>query len=36
MLDRVLGREPGERPEIAIDASVLRDGGEDVAKAFRF
>jgi hypothetical protein len=32
----VLGREPGERPEIMIDASVLRDAGEDVAKAFRF
>jgi hypothetical protein len=35
-LDRLLRREPGERPEAVIDPAVLRDAGEDVAKAFRF
>jgi hypothetical protein len=36
LLDRVLGREPRQRPDVAIDPSVLRDAGEDVAKALRF
>lgn len=36
LLDRVVAREPGERPEPTIDASVLRDVGEDVIKALRY
>jgi hypothetical protein len=35
MLDRVLGRQPSERP-MSIDADALRPGGEDVWKALRF
>jgi hypothetical protein len=35
MLDRVLGREPGEKP-IAIDASELTPQAEDVWKSLRF
>ena len=37
LLDRVLGREPGERelPEV-LDADALRDHGEDVWKSLRF
>jgi hypothetical protein len=34
-LDRVLGREPGERP-VHIDAEALREQGEDVWKSLRF
>ena len=34
-LDRVLGREPGERP-VALDPSELRDPGEDVWRSLRF
>ena len=34
-LDRVLGREPGERPG-GLDADALRDRGDDVWKSLRF
>jgi hypothetical protein len=34
-LDRVLGREPGERP-VDLDADALRDRGDDVWKSLRF
>jgi hypothetical protein len=34
-LDRVLGREPGERP-MSISAEDLRPGTEDVYKSFRY
>ena len=34
-LDRVLGREPGERPT-SFDADVLKERGEDVWKSLRF
>jgi hypothetical protein len=34
-LDRVLGREPGERPA-HVDSGVFKPTGEDVAQAFRF
>jgi hypothetical protein len=34
-LDRMLGREPGDRP-VHVDAGVLRPTGEDVGQAFRF
>lgn len=34
-MDRVLGREPGDRP-IDVDTGVFRPTGEDVAQAFRF
>jgi hypothetical protein len=34
-LDRVLGREPGERP-MHVDSGVFRPTGEDVGQAFRF
>jgi hypothetical protein len=36
MLDRVLGRQPGDRPPVTLDADELRPGGEDVWKALRF
>ena len=35
-LDRVLGREPGERPVDHLDADALRDRGDDVWKSLRF
>ena len=34
-LDRVLGREPGERPT-HLDSGVFKPTGEDVGQAFRF
>jgi hypothetical protein len=34
-LDRVLGREPGERP-IDLDPASLVDRGDDVWKSLRF
>jgi hypothetical protein len=37
MLDRVLGREPGEHPLPAeLDADSFVDRGDDVWKALRF
>ncbi len=37
MLDRVLRREPGERPlPVVLDPDSLVDRGEDVWKALRF
>lgn len=37
MLDRVLGREPGERPlPIDLDPGSLVDRGDDVWKSLRF
>ena len=35
ILDRVLGREPGDRP-MHMDSGVFRPTGEDVGQAFRF
>jgi hypothetical protein len=35
LLDRVLGRERGERP-VDLDAEALRERGEDVWKALRY
>jgi hypothetical protein len=35
MLDRVLGREPSDRP-MSINADDLRPGTEDVWKSLRF
>jgi hypothetical protein len=34
-LDRVLGREPGDRP-VHVDSGVFKPTGEDVGQAFRF
>jgi hypothetical protein len=34
-LDRVLGREPGDRPA-HLDSGVFKPTGEDVGQAFRF
>jgi hypothetical protein len=34
-LDRVLGREPGDRPA-HVDSGVFKPTGEDVGQAFRF
>jgi hypothetical protein len=34
-LDRVLGREPGDRPT-HMDSEVFKPTGEDVGQAFRF
>ena len=36
MLDRILGREPGERPPIELDPDSLVDRGDDVWKSLRF
>ncbi len=36
ILDKVLGREPGERPEAISADMVLKDTGEDVWKSLRF
>ena len=37
VLDRVLGREPGEHPlPIALDPDALVDRGDDVWKSLRF
>jgi hypothetical protein len=37
MLDRVLGREPGERPlPVELDPDSFVDRGDDVWKALRF
>ncbi len=35
LLDRVLGREPGDRP-VHVDGGVFKPTGEDVGRAFRF
>ena len=35
ILDRVLGREPGDRP-VHVDSGVFKATGEDVGQAFRF
>jgi hypothetical protein len=35
LLDRVLGREPGDRP-LTFAADDFRPGGEDVWKSLRF
>jgi hypothetical protein len=35
ILDRVLGREPGDRP-VHVDSGVFKPTGEDVGQAFRF
>jgi hypothetical protein len=35
LLDRVLGREPGDRP-VSIAADEFRSGGEDIWKSLRF
>jgi hypothetical protein len=34
-LDRLLGREPGDRPA-HLDSGVFKPTGEDVGQAFRF
>jgi hypothetical protein len=37
LLDRVLRREPGERPlPVVLDTDALVDRGDDVWKALRF
>ena len=37
VLDRVLGREPGEQPvPVEFDAEALVDRGDDVWKSLRF
>jgi hypothetical protein len=36
LLDRVLGREPGERDPGTIDPAALRITGEDVLGSFRY
>jgi len=35
LLDRVLGREPGDRP-VTLAADAFKPAGEDVWKSFRF
>jgi hypothetical protein len=36
VLDRVLGREPGDRAATPIDSSALRVAGEDILGSFRY